>query len=85
MRDVLVHGYYRIDDDTLWTAIRDGIPELADAVRDYLDRTRSSRSTVGVDHPVESIASMVQVFDDQPAATGLGDGLSVPQAEPLIR
>lgn len=39
MRDILVHGYYRIDDDVLWTTIRDEIPELAKAVRSYLDRT----------------------------------------------
>lgn len=38
MRDVLVHGYYRIDDDTLWTTVRDEVPELAEAVRSYLDR-----------------------------------------------
>lgn len=36
LRDVLIHAYFRIDHDTLWTVVRDHVPDLRDSVRDFL-------------------------------------------------
>jgi uncharacterized protein with HEPN domain len=37
MRDHLVHGYFTIDPDIVWTAVTDRIPELAAQVRKALE------------------------------------------------
>lgn len=38
LRDVLIHAYFRIDDDTMWTVVQEHLPALHDSVRVYLDR-----------------------------------------------
>lgn len=38
LRDVLIHAYFRIDDDTMWTVVHEHLPGLRDSVRTYLDR-----------------------------------------------
>ncbi|HEX2544291.1 MAG TPA: HepT-like ribonuclease domain-containing protein [Ramlibacter sp.] len=36
-RNVLVHGYAEVDHDIVWTAIRESLPRLRQAVQDILD------------------------------------------------
>ena len=37
-RDMLAHAYFGIDDDILWDVIQNKVPELAKAVRDFLNK-----------------------------------------------
>ncbi len=43
-RNVLVHGYDIVDDATVWSAIKDGMPILRREVEDTLSEDRSIRS-----------------------------------------
>ena len=36
LRDMLAHAYFGIDNDILWDIVRNKVPELADAVRNFL-------------------------------------------------
>ena len=36
LRDMLAHAYFGIDNDILWDIVHNKIPELADAVRNFL-------------------------------------------------
>jgi uncharacterized protein with HEPN domain len=35
-RDVLAHGYFALDDEIVWNAVRDEVPKLLEIVRDHL-------------------------------------------------
>ncbi|MGH9335847.1 MAG: HepT-like ribonuclease domain-containing protein [Vicinamibacteria bacterium] len=37
LRDVLIHAYFRIDDDTVWDVIHNDIPKLEARLREPLD------------------------------------------------
>jgi uncharacterized protein with HEPN domain len=39
-RNRLIHGYLGIDNDTLWSIVRDDIPVLLPALRKLRDRSR---------------------------------------------
>lgn len=40
LRNRLIHGYLGIDDDTLWSIIRDDVPELPPLLIALLDKTQ---------------------------------------------
>lgn len=38
LRDMLAHAYFGIDDDILWSVVRDKLPGVRTAVKSYLER-----------------------------------------------
>jgi uncharacterized protein with HEPN domain len=40
-RNRLIHGYLGIDDDTLWSIIREDVPAIVAALRALKDRART--------------------------------------------
>ncbi len=44
-RNRLIHGYLGIDDDTLWSIIRDEVPELLSMLQRLKDREQSRHPT----------------------------------------
>ena len=38
MRNILIHGYFGIDPDVVWTVATSKIDPLADAVKEYLEQ-----------------------------------------------
>lgn len=39
MRNILIHAYFGVDPDVVWTAASQKVAPLANAVREYLDQT----------------------------------------------
>lgn len=40
MRDMLIHGYFGIDEDILWDVVRNKIPVLSGHLKEYLNRRK---------------------------------------------
>lgn len=47
MRDIIVHAYFALDLDILWSAIQVDVPGLLQEVRVIVERTRASRLSSG--------------------------------------
>lgn len=43
MRNILVHGYFEIDTDTVWDAVREDVPALKPAVGQLLEELEELR------------------------------------------
>lgn len=39
LRNRLIHGYERVDNDIIWTLVQDAVPKLPPALHDLLDTT----------------------------------------------
>ena len=40
MRDMLAHAYFGIDNDILWDVVQNKVPQLAEAIRAFLNKSR---------------------------------------------
>lgn len=40
MRNVVVHGYFEIDNELVWSAVKNDLPKLAKQVRSILEEIR---------------------------------------------
>jgi len=40
MRDMLTHAYFGIDNDILWDVVQNKVPQLAEAIRAFLNKSR---------------------------------------------
>ena len=50
LRNRLIHGYSGIDNDIVWTIVRDAVPETLLALRHLLDTIDKDRSRTWTDH-----------------------------------
>jgi len=40
MRDMLAHAYFGIDNDILWDVVQNKVPQLTEAIRAFLNKSR---------------------------------------------